>query len=47
MKSNLQATLPEARRQVFARRYPRLASERAVAKKRGGGESKQEDLPAS
>lgn len=32
-ESNLQATLPEARRRVFARRYPRLAGEKAPARK--------------
>lgn len=32
-ESKLQATLPEARRRVFARHYPRLAGEKAPAKK--------------
>jgi AbrB family looped-hinge helix DNA binding protein len=32
-ESALQATLPEARRRVFARRYPRLARQETAAKK--------------
>jgi AbrB family looped-hinge helix DNA binding protein len=32
-ESALQATLPEARQRVFARRYPRLTGEKAPARK--------------
>jgi AbrB family looped-hinge helix DNA binding protein len=32
-EADLQETLPEARRRVFARRYPKLASEAAAPKK--------------
>jgi AbrB family looped-hinge helix DNA binding protein len=34
-ETDLQETLPEARRRVFARRYPKAAGEVAAPKKRG------------